>query len=239
MKARIIHTKFYESERVLNLSANGRWLFMYFLTCQSIGLTGAFKTAKSRVLFETGLTPKQFDEAQTELSESRLVHFKNNWVVVPSTEEKNNYNNSPVTQKAFDKEFSQLPEEIQQLLGSIDTPLEGIDTPTREYGEGMHTHRNKKTEIRNKKLIEKGGVGEKTYSSIHDLDESDVLEVAKLYQVPESFVVSKLDDMRNWHESTGKQRKNWKSTLKAWVKKDALQVRKEHHGKSKIDFISE
>ena len=68
--------------------------------------------------------------------------------------------------------------------------------------------------------------------------EKDFLEISEKYLVPESFVRSKWDDLLNYCESKGKKYKNYKSALSSWVKKDAIEIKKEKHGKSKIRFIS-
>ena len=76
------------------------------------------------------------------------------------------------------------------------------------------------------------------YSSITSLGETELQETAERYQVSLAFVISKYDDMVNWHESTGKVRKNWLATLRNFVKLDALKIRKEaseHVSKRGID----
>lgn len=88
-------------------------------------------------------------------------------------------------------------------------------------------------ETSTKEIIQK-----KEYIAIHDLNDSHFQEIADRYGVPLSFVVSKYDDMVNWHESTGKTKKDWIATLRNFVKKDALSIRKEASGKSKIAFIA-
>jgi len=65
------------------------------------------------------------------------------------------------------------------------------------------------------------------YSSIDSIGPTEFQAVAEYYQVPLAFVRSKYDDMVNWHESTGKVRKNWLATLWNFVKLDAIKIRKE------------
>jgi len=64
---------------------------------------------------------------------------------------------------------------------------------------------------------------QKKYPSLKDIKEIDIKEIAKQYGVPENFVYSKLDDMTNWLEAKGKKYKNYKSALRNWVKKDAIE----------------
>lgn len=61
------------------------------------------------------------------------------------------------------------------------------------------------------------------YSSIKDLKEIDLLEIASDYKVPVSFVYSELDSMKNWLGAKGKKYKNYKLALRNWVKKGAIQ----------------
>lgn len=70
--------------------------------------------------------------------------------------------------------------------------------------------------------------------ALSQLNDSHFEPIAQRYNVPIEFVRSKYDDMVNWAESNGKQKKDWIATLRNWVKKDAVQIRKEHHAKSKI-----
>ena len=81
----------------------------------------------------------------------------------------------------------------------------------------------------------------KLYSNICNVIQKDFIEIAEKYKVPLSFVESKYEDMILWHESDPRKNKkvNWRSTLMAWVKKDALQIKKEHYGKSKISYVGE
>lgn len=77
------------------------------------------------------------------------------------------------------------------------------------------------------------------FSKIDSLSEENFETIANNYGVPVSFVKSKYDDMVNWHESTGKRKKNWYATLRNWVKSDALKIRKDGpNGQSKIRVIS-
>jgi phage replication O-like protein O len=73
---------------------------------------------------------------------------------------------------------------------------------------------------------------------ISELNDTHFEPIAQKYNVPISFVRSKYDDMVNWHESSGKQKKDWIATLRGFVKEDAVKVRKDHNARSKIEFIN-
>jgi hypothetical protein len=93
----------------------------------------------------------------------------------------------------------------------------------------IRTSNNKQKEIIKKK-----------YSSREEILESDLEEIANHYQVPVSFVKSKLEDVCLWEDSKPGRMKNrnWRMTLMAWVKRDAINIRQESYGKSTIGFIN-
>lgn len=58
-------------------------------------------------------------------------------------------------------------------------------------------------------------------------DEDSLISLSEEFQVPKAFVYSKVDDLKSYCQSTGKTYKDYYSTLRSWVKKDALTIRKE------------
>lgn len=72
------------------------------------------------------------------------------------------------------------------------------------------------------------------FGSIKSLGENEFKEIAEKYLVSLPFVLSKCDDMENWCESKGKKYRNYYRALSMWVKKDAIDIRKEaQNGNSK------
>ncbi len=65
------------------------------------------------------------------------------------------------------------------------------------------------------------------YSSIKSIGEKEIKEKAEKYQVPIAFVKSKIDDLENYCERTGRRYKNYLAALDNFVKKDAMKIRKE------------
>ena len=72
------------------------------------------------------------------------------------------------------------------------------------------------------------------YTSLKDLDNAVINEIANKYKVPTSFVKSKLDDMTNWLGAKGKKYKDYRLALMNWVKTDALKIKKESQQKSRF-----
>lgn len=131
MKTRIVQTSFHSDPRVELLGKDAKWLFMYCLTCQYIGLTGAFQLSDKKLMFETGLTPKELKKAKVELQ--NIVVFTNDWIVVLNSEKHNRFSKSKKTKVAYDRELEALPEEIQDVLsGKLDTVSEKDNTVSKK-----------------------------------------------------------------------------------------------------------
>ncbi len=88
-----------------------------------------------------------------------------------------------------------------------------------------------------KETITKDNIQKKEYTSLKDIQEVDLQEIADQYQVPLSFVKSKYEDLILYCSSKGKKYRNYKLALMAWVKKDAMTIIKEQHDRSKIVYI--
>lgn len=76
------------------------------------------------------------------------------------------------------------------------------------------------------------------YSTLESLGETEFTDITQRYSVPLSFVNSKYDDLVNYCQSTGKRYSDYFAALRNFVKRDALQIRKEaseHVSKRGID----
>ena len=76
------------------------------------------------------------------------------------------------------------------------------------------------------------------YSTLESLGEAEFTDIAQRYGVPLPFVTSKYDDLMNYCQSTGKGYSDYFAALRNFVKRDALQIRKEaseHVSKRGID----
>lgn len=62
--------------------------------------------------------------------------------------------------------------------------------------------------------------GHKKYSSLKDITELEIGEIATKYKVPVGFVQLQLEKMSNWCEAKGKSYKNYKMALSNWVLMD-------------------
>lgn len=227
MKTRIIYTKIWEDDFVSTLPIVQKALFIYFITNQRIGQTGIYEVTDRIILFETGASKEQLEQAKDVFMKANKILFINGWVKVMNSGKYNSYTGEN-NDKARTKELEGISEEI---LTTFDTLSEGYQAPSIPV-EGPSNHNNKS-------LIINKGVVKGKFSEVYSLEEIDLQEIADMYAVPMAFVQSKYDDMINWHEQNPRKNRktNWKATLRNWVKKDALERRE--HATSKIKYVGE
>lgn len=225
MKTRKIHSKIWQDDWFYSLSIESKLLFIYLISNQYIGITGTYELAPRVIMFETGLTKKQWDNSIYELSPKVIVY--KNWVQVAKAEYYDPIRGENNTLwKTRQKELDMIPQEVIEYFNqcSINPPSMG-HSPSIDGRNGNGIGKG----IGNGN---KGGVGENKPT------ESQLQEIADTYQVPLSFVLSKWDDIENYCASTGKKYKDYLATLRNWVKRDAMSIRKDQHDRSKIAVVA-
>lgn len=149
MKSRAIQTRFWDDEIITELSQYAKYLYIYLLTCQYINVSGAFQLADKKIIFETGLTEKQFLEAKKELISVNKVKFQGGWIFVINAQKNNNYIKIPSNQKTFKDEWNKIPEKIKTYFQS-DKSLPVLDQSLTSNGLNIN---NKQYNINTNNII--------------------------------------------------------------------------------------
>jgi len=214
MKTRIIHTRFWQDQYISTLSKTEKLVFIYLLTNERVNICGIYEIPDKYICMDLDITIKELQPIKQRLQKDQRFIFYNGWVKIPKVEKYNSF----LGEKnliAKERELALVPSELIGDTYPFDT---SIDT-------SIHTtlNHNQLSVINNK---------------IEDVKEEDILSICKDYQVPEAFVRSKMDDIKNYTASTGKKYKDYVATLRNWVKRDSLTLRKEastHESKRGID----
>jgi len=225
MKTRIIHTKIWQDAFFTELTPTQKLLFVYYISNDNIGLTGIYEITDRQVMFDTGLNREQIAEAKALFENNRKIMFKDNWVYSINSKKLNGYAGEKID-KALEKEESDIPDEIiKHFQDTLSIQYQGVSST-------LDTSINHKSEIINHKSIGvvKGG--------LENITDEDIEKISQDYKVPREFILSKIDDIKNYCASKGKRYKDYLATLRDWVKRDAINIKKEAYGRSKIAFIN-
>lgn len=113
----------------------------------------------------------------------------------------------------FNKNFSSW----EHLLVKKTVPVQKTSTTSKENCTPLVKKTRPTKDTITKETIQK------KYTSIKSLNDDTFEEIAKKYNVPLAFVLSKLEDLQNYCSRKGKKYKNYKSALEFFVKKDAIE----------------
>lgn len=222
MKTRIIYTDFFEDDYILSLTIKERYVFSFLLWNKNVNLCGMYKISDKVICFCCEIGSIELKKIKEKFVKDGKFFFFEDWIKIMNYENYNFYKGEK-NKIALNRERASIPEEVIGYTYSISNSLRVGDTPINHKSEIS----NHKLEIRNNK-----------YSEISEIKDTDLQEIAEHYQVPLSFVKSKLEDMNLWKEqqpgSSKTRGRNWKMTLYNWVKKDAISIRKETYAKSII-----
>lgn len=224
MKTRIIQTKFWEDSFISSLTAIEKLIFLYYLTNEKVNIIFCYECPDKYAALDIGVSIEVLKKAQAKFAENGKMIFYKGYVKLLNADKYERYTgdkNEGAKQNLI-REMS--PDVLAWYNNVIDTP---IYTP---MDRGEIPSINHKSEIISHKSEIKGIVK-------GELSEEDFIEVSQAYDVPLPFVLSKWDDIKNYCDSTGKKYKDYKAALRHWVKKDAMSIRKEEYGKSKLTVV--
>lgn len=131
-----------EDDKFSELSTLGKLGFLYYISNERIGMSGIYECPDRTTKFELNVKEQQFNKIKKELSDKKMVMFKNGWVYVVNAEKHNKYRNSPKNETAYQKEIAIIPNNIHTYFNS------SIDS-------SMHTNPKSKTLNPKSKVINK------------------------------------------------------------------------------------
>lgn len=165
------------------------------------------------IMFVLGMTEKEVEKYKTELEQSELFYFYDEWVFINNEMSYCDYQGRDRVMKSKEKELEKINPDILGYFKGLKRGYKGVSNPLLNHKPKTINHKRK------------GGMGEKQKNGLNDISETQIQEIAEKYQVPVAFVRSKYDDLKNYCASKGKRYKDYPATLRDWVKRDALKVK--------------
>jgi vacuolar-type H+-ATPase subunit I/STV1 len=220
MRTRIIHTRIWEDSFFSDLKPKDKLLFLYLLSNDRVNLIGVYELPVKYISVDTGLTENEIQEGLSQLSE-KILYF-DNYVCIKNHKKYQNYSQGNKNQrKSYNKEIEDLPENLKDLYQKdfltssqlVDNQLTSSQQLDINYNTKII---NQKSEIINRKKQQKNK---------KEITQQDKQEISVMYGVPFEFVESKFEDLINYIESTGKRYKDYKATLRNWVKRDRDKIK--------------
>jgi len=217
MKTRIVYTKFWHDDYILNLNLSEKMLFIYLLTNSSVGLSDIYELSDKIISFETGISNSNLKDIKEKFQKDGKFIFYRGHIKILNCEKYNTFSGEK-NEKAKEREISLLN---QDILNEIDTlsipyiyPIHGeetiADSPNNHKSETI----NKKPEIRNKKYT-----SQDYFRTLKD-NEEELEDLTNNFTCTRLQVLNKAEDFLDYCISNGKRYKNYKSALRNALSKD-------------------
>lgn len=147
MKTRIIHTKIWTDTWFTDLSTIEKLLFIFFITNERIGLTGAYECSDRITSFYTTIPIEEIKKAKEKLNS---FIFVDNWIVIKKAHLYNNYTSNDKLRMAYDKEYQLLPDNVKKHIEEIEA-----NEYVGEYKKsgGSYVHRRIAERLLGRKLL--------------------------------------------------------------------------------------
>lgn len=213
MKTRVLYTDFWNDNYVSNLNGKEKLVFIYLITNKFVSICGIYQIPDKYIKLDCDLSQSELEAIKEKLTRDGKFFFNNGWVRIMNYTKFNSYKGEKV-EKAIESEMALVPSVMIQYRYSMDRVSATADTPNNHINNILINNNNTNT------YYNKGT----SYSSIKDLTNETLQEIADKYKVPLPFVLSRLDDMKNWMDAKGKKYKNYKAALMNWVKSDAMKI---------------
>jgi hypothetical protein len=201
MKTRIIHTKVWQDDFVVDLSPIQKLIFFYYITNDNIGLTGIYEVTDRQVAFDTGVTKAQIQEVKALFQKKKKILFYKNWVYIVNATKLNGYIGEKL-QKAIKKEKSFIPDTVLEMFNTL---LEGVDM----VSDTSDTSINHKSEIINQKEgIVKG----------KQILDDQTFQATLEEKFPEKDISLEIEKMKDWLASSGGVKKDYAAFARNWLR---------------------
>lgn len=229
MQTRILHTKFWKDDYISSLDLKGKLLFNYLLTNEHNNLIGVYELPDNYISLETGISIKDLRLLKNKFQKDGKFVFFKSWIRIIHHDVYNSFKGKTV-EIGKSKELSYVPKEI--FDPKSDTSMDTSHSTRKDTS--MDTPNNYNNNDSNNNISSSLVLSS---SKVNKIPQEDFIKIAEDYKVPISFVMSKYDDLKNYCAQTGKRYKDYVAALRNFVKKDAIELRKEQSGKSKITVV--
>ena len=240
----MLDTKIYNDNWFYNLSTEAKLLFLFLIGNDSCNLIGCYELPLHIISVYTKIPEKKIESVMEEMFPK--VCYSDGWVMIQRYQKYNPMRN-PSIEEAQKKQFNNLPPQTKSLFEQIQVGLDDIKLNSvekqKEYLANLekelgwvHPDATLSTGYKVKEQEKDMVLG--VVKGIEEISVEEIVKICEDYKVPEAFVRSKMDDIKNYTASTGKKYKDYLATLRNWVKRDSLTLRKEasqHESKRGID----
>lgn len=235
MKTRIVFTKIWKDIYFCNLSQTEQLAFIFFITNETVGLTGIYELDDRSIASSLKITQQQLNKIKEKFMADRKIYFYNGWIKIVNHDKYNNFTGIK-NEIAVKRELALISQEIIENLDRVSIGYPVLADTLNNHKSIINNHKsiinNHKPETINQKpeMLQ-----EKKYTKREDITQTVIDALSEKYSCPPSFVLNCWDTAVNWLDAEGKTKKNYKAFLDNWVKR---QIANDENLKSKQEPLN-
>ncbi len=117
MKTRVVQTKFWEDNWVIELTHKEKLAFLYFMTNPRVNLSGVYQLPDKFITNDLDLTSSELTSIKNKFTRADKVHFVDGFVILRNSRKYNNFfKGNEWQRKAFTREIELLPKSVFEYL---------------------------------------------------------------------------------------------------------------------------
>lgn len=229
MKTRIVFTKIWKDIYFCNLSQVEQLAFIFFITNETVGLTGIYELDDRSIASSLKITQQQLNKIKEKFMADRKIYFYNGWIKIVNHDKYNNFTGAK-NEIAVKRELSLISQEIIENLDRVSIGYPRVADTLNNHKSIINNHKsvinNHKSIINNHKpetINQKPEMlKEKKYTKREDITDFVFEELAEKHNCPPHFVKHCWLLASNWLDQEGKTKKNYKAFLENWLIQDII-----------------
>lgn len=130
MDVRLLHTRFWDDDFIIDLPSEGKLLFLYLIANKQVNLLSCFEISPRTISFHTGIDVNRIAELKEVFEASGKIRFHNNWIYLVNAKRYNRFTGEK-NEIARIRQIERLPADVRDWLSSLG---ENVTTPEKTNG---------------------------------------------------------------------------------------------------------
>jgi len=228
MKTRIVYTKFWDDNYILELGYKEKLLFIYLLTNDKVNICSIYELPDRHIKNVLKLSQKALNEMKEKFIRDKKFYFKDGWVRILNSDKYNVFSGEK-NEACKEKELREIPEFMRYPIDRVSEKNDRVCIPLVISSSNQKSIiSNKKSEIRNK-------YDYKTFEEANN--EKFKAHLKSVY--PEVNIELEFRKMELWlQENPNRRYSNYGRFAGNWVSRLAKESEKSLEGKPKVRKIA-
>ena len=148
-KQRMVNTKFWDDNYIIDLDPIEKLLFLYFLTNSLTNIAGIYEISIRKIAFDTGIDKDMVKKILDRFKTDKKIYYIEGWIIIANFPKYQSYKNHPKIKRGIELILEEIPDNIRYSMYRLSIPY---TYPFNYSNSNSNTNTNTNT---NKKALKK------------------------------------------------------------------------------------